>query len=254
MWKIVRLNFLLLMLFAVINVQAQPLPNPSQNEGSGAENNPYVPFFSAQKKYTITFQPMQMFNNGVRFDFEMRLKDGPAWLQFGPTIYQINFYDDLDHPRYYYYHDKSEFQYYMLKWDDVNLREPHSKMIGGGLDVNYKRFFDIESMFYAAVGLSYSHFNVKYIERVWNTFIEDGLQFKKEALDFRNQSINRFGINCFFGFQPQFPLPFVVDIFGGFTWRLSFSDSDKPSFDKYRISYGHTGSVILMGIRFGFGI
>ena len=238
---IVRINVLLLFLLVVaINVQAQ-------------EDYLNTPYSLTQKKYTFTYQPMQMFNNGVRFDFEMRLKDGPGWLQFGPTIYQIKYIDDLDDPRYYYYHDKNEFKYYMLRWGDISFREPYTKMIGGGLNVNYKRFIDSESAFYYAAGLSYTHFNVKYIERVWKMFIEDGLQFHKEALEFRHQPINRIGANFFFGIQPKFNSPFVFDIFGGFTWRLSLSDSDKPPFDKYKYSYGYTGSVLLLGVRFGFG-
>jgi len=209
--------------------------------------------YSPSLKYTISFQPLQLFNNGARFDFEIRLKDGPGWLQFGPTIYQIKYIDNLEDPRYYYYRDGDIFEYYRLQWDQMNLREPHTKMIGGGINVNYKKFFEPERMFYYAAGLSYSHLNVEYIERVWKTFIEDGLEFHKEALEFRNQPINRIGANIFFGFQPPFTSPFVVDIYCGIALRLSLLDNDKPAFDKYKYSYGYTGSMLLLGIRFGFG-
>ena len=242
--KIIRVKLLLLLLCAVVNNVTATV----------AQEDIHFEPYTSQLKYTFAFQPLQMFNNGARFDFEIRLKDGNGWLQFGPTIYQIKYSDNLKDPSYYYYLNRDDFEYLMLKWGEINFREPYTKMIGGGLNVNYKKFFESDRMFYYATGLSYTHFNVEYIECVWKDFYEDDLQFLKEALEFRNQPINRIGANFFFGIQPPFISPFVIDIYCGIALRLSLLDSDKPSFDKYKYSYGYSGSILLFGVRFGFGL
>jgi hypothetical protein len=204
----------------------------------------------SQNRFTFAMQPFQWFNYGLRFDFETRLDDGPGWLQFGPSLY-INSDDDIDNPNYYY--DGNSY-HYMSRWNYGGLHEPFSKLRGGGLDVNYKRFINSERSFYFASGLSFTHFNIEYWGRGWKDYIEDGLQYHAYAMDYRTQKINRLGINTFFGYQMPTNDAFLFDIFWGLAYRQSFSDENKPSFNESMISYGYTGAVFLVGVRIGFGI
>jgi hypothetical protein len=210
------------------------------------------PYLSTQKKYTFAIQPFQWFNSCLRFDFEMRLGDGPGWLQFGPTIYYAdNKVNNLTHfyeGRNYYW----EIGYY--PWHS----EPLAKLKGGGLDVNYKRFLNPRRSFYMASGLSYTYFDINYygVTGTWNDYIEDGLLYHEytRKVGYHSQHINRVSINHYFGFQPPTRSAFLFDLFWGLSYRHCFMDKDKPSFDRSPFSYGYSGPAFMMGIRFGFGI
>jgi len=228
---------ILILCYLTITVQAQ----------ENKEND-----FPKQKKYTFTFQPLHVFNNSFRVDFEMRLKNGPGWLQFGANYYRRNIDENIDYPSHYYYLENDDYLFYYYRF--TFIREPYSNLIGGGLDINYKRYFEPKRTLYIATGLSYNYFNFKYIERNWIVFKEEDLQFEKMDYCFDNQQINRLGINCLIGFQPQVYKPFVIDFFWGFSLRYSISDENKPLFDQTMFSYGYSGLALLTGFKIGFGI
>lgn len=220
--------------------------------GQDTSDDPFYRYYAlTQKKYTFAFQPMQLFNLGWRFDFEMRHGDGPGWLQFGPAVYYKKNDDKKDEPHYFY--DGNDYRY-MDRYSHFDLRVPFSKIAGGGLDVNYKYFVNAPRSFYHAAGISYTRFKIDYWGMAWENYTEDGLQYHAYVLDYRTQHINRLGINAFFGCQVPARNAFLFDIFWGFAYRHSFSNKDKPSFNRTMLSYGHTGFVFLTGVRIGFGI
>ena len=224
--------------------------------GQDTSDDPLHQYYaSTQKKFTFAFQPLQLFNWGLRADFEMRLGNGPGWLQFGPAVYYKKYDNKNDDPHYIY--EGNGYRYYYNHFDDYHnfdLRVPFSKIMGGGLDVNYKYFLDVRRSFYNAAGLSFTRFNIDYWGMGWDNYVEDGLQYHAYALDYRTQHINRLGFNFFFGYQPPVSNAFLFDIFWGLAYRHSFSDKDKPSFNRNMFSYGHTGIVFLTGMRLGFGL
>ena len=223
------------MLIFILQVQAQDTsPDTSPKR-----------YAASQKKYTFAFQPMQWFNWAWRFDFEMRLGDGPGWLQFGPAVYSI--IKEIDSPHYLY-----EGKNYST--DHWHLREPFSKLRGGGLDVNYKRFLDPKRSCYVASGLSYTRLEIDYWGRIWESYTEDGLAYYSPKLGYHTRHLNRLGINALFGYQIPNRHAFLFDVFTGVTYRHSFAEKDKPSFNNHEISYGYTGFVFQLGIRLGFGI
>ncbi|MDR1172631.1 MAG: hypothetical protein LBL24_09275 [Bacteroidales bacterium] len=216
-----------------------------------ASDDPYCQrYASSQKKYTFAIQPMQFFNSALRFDYEMRLGDGPGWLQFGPAVY-CSFKGNANHPDYYY--DGDDYYHTGFLEGDI-IREPCSKIRGGGLDVNYKRFINPARSFYLAAGLSYACFGIRYWGRVWTDYTEDGLEYHEYGLDYRTQHINRLGINTYFGYQIPTRRAFLFDMFAGLAYRHSFAESGKQPFNKYMLSYGYTGAVFLTGVRIGFGL
>ncbi len=204
-----------------------------------------------QKKYTFAVQPMQMFNWSLRLDFEMRLGDGPGWLQFGPAVYYSPD-ETTENPRYYY-GDRGDY-YYSDEWIDVNMREPYSHMKGVGLDVNYKRYVNPARSIYFAGGLSYTYFKIKYWGRKWYDYVEDGLMYYEYGLIYRNQHINRVGINTYFGYQIPTRNAFLFDMFLGIAYRYSFYGQENPKFNETMISYGRRGFVFMTGVRIGFGL
>ena len=223
----------------------------AQNTSDGLSAKPSA---SSKFKFTFAAQPLQLANWCLRHDIEIRIGEGPGWLQFGPSLYfSIIGGVHTNKPKYYYSENDYHYRYNQDPYENSNLREPFSQLTGGGLDVNYKRFFD--RSFYLATGLSYTSLKIEYWGRTWDDYTEDGFQYHTYELDYRIQHINRLGINAFFGYQMPFKRGgFLLDAFIGFAYRLSFSDKERYSFNKYIISYGYTGLVPLAGVRVGFGV
>ena len=204
-----------------------------------------------QKRYTVTVQPMQLLRNSLRFDFEMRIDNGPGWLQIGPALYYIPQSDD---PDYGYLGNEYHRYYHYREYGEVSMIDPCSGMLGGGLDVNYKWFFDPKRTIYLLGGASYTHFTIRYWGWAWSDYVQDGLLYHEYVSGFRRQHINRFGLNGLFGFQIPSRHAFLVDMFVGFSYRHSMAEKNKPSFSTDVFSYGYTGLVFVTGLRFGIGI
>ena len=228
----------------LLSVWAVTLQVHAQTASVTTENKRYA---LTQKKVTFAIQPLQAFNNGLRYDVEVRLGDGPGWLQFGPAFY----YNKPSNDNNYYYYEGGNYyrNWYMLHW-----REPYSELKGLGLDINYKHFLDARRSFYMAAGLSYTRFDIKYLSKTWIDYIEDGLVYYEFGEGYNKQHIDRFGINNFVGYQIPVRSAFLFDVFGGFSIRYAVSDENKPSFDNDVFSYGYSGIVMLIGFRIGFGI
>jgi len=220
---------------------------PAQSASDNTETKRYA---HTQKRFTFTIQPLHAFSNCLRYDFEFRLGNGPGWLQLGPALY-FNSRDNKSGDTDYYYEGNNYYRGFFKNWQ---WREPYSKLQGIGLDINYKHFLDARRSLYFAVGVSYTRFNIKYWSREWQDFSEDGLMYTQYGERYNTQYINRYGINNFIGYQIPARHAFLVDFFGGYAIRFSFADDDKPSFNKYMLSYGYSGIVAMFGIRLGFGI
>jgi opacity protein-like surface antigen len=186
-----------------------------------------------KKKYTIATHPLYWFNSGMRFDFEMRIKDTPAWIQIGAIGYLV--------PRT----DREYNRWVMISGDEFN------HLLGGGLELNYKRFFNKKESWYFAGGCSYSRYNIDYIDKYWYSYIEDGLEYHTSKFGLLTQKIDKIGISTFLGYQKPKPA-FLFDVFVGLGYRYSFKGDDtaKP-FDGSMISLGYKGVVFITGVRFG---
>jgi len=235
-----RVCFLLLLLLWTVTLHVHP-----QGVSGNTENKRYA---QTQKKFTFAVQPLQLFNNSLRYDFDIRLGNGPGWLQFGPAIY---FSQDNNTNRPNYYYDGKDYFHNGFNW---HWREPYSELKGFGLDLNYKHYLDARRSFYFAAGFSYARFDIKYWGRAWKDYLEDGLTYLEYTEEYRTQQINRFGVNNFVGYQIPVRGAFLFDVFGGYAVRFARSDDDKPSFNEDMFSYGYSGIVALIGFRIGFGI
>ena len=207
-----------------------------------AQQTPGERYARSQKKYTFTFQPFQLFNSGLKFDFEVRLGDGPGWLQFSPAVYYAT-KDEYDHYDRYY---NQNFCF--------ACREPYSKLSGGGLDVNYKHFLNPRRTFYMAAGVTCTIFYLDYWGDAWNDYTEDGLSYHGYEYGLHTQHINRVGINYYLGYQIPTRRAFMYDMFWGLSYRHSYSDKNKLSFNDNMFSYGYSGVVFIAGVRIGIGL
>ena len=205
-------------------------------------------YLLTQKKITFAIQPFQLFNNCLRSDIEIRLGNGPGWLQFGSTIYYADY--EKDKPDHFYGGENYVYKRYSM------FRESYSKLKGGGLDINYKRFINPNRSFYTATGLSYTYFDINYYGAYgkWNDYTEDGLPYHEYVytVGYHSQHINRVSINQYWGFQVPTRSAFLFDFFWGLSYRYCFIDKDKPSFNRSPFSYGYSGPTFMTGIRLGF--
>jgi opacity protein-like surface antigen len=186
------------------------------------------------KKYTIATHPFYGLNSGVRFDFEMRIKNTPSWIQIGTAGYLV--------PR----RDEEKYnQWVTITGDELN------SLLGGGLELNYKYFFNNSESLYVAGGCSYSRYNIEYIDKYWDSYIEHGLEYRMSKFGILNQKIDKFGINTYFGYQIPKPT-FLFDMFVGLGYRYSLrSNIVANPFDNGMISFGYKGVVFITGVRFG---
>jgi hypothetical protein len=194
------------------------------------------------KRYTVAWQPLFLFNNALRLDFETRIKDKPAWLQISPAIYLVKKKNRYMSP-YGYAHDD-----YYLSLSGDHLRH----MFGASLEVSYKYFFTRKESFYLSGGGSYAHHDIHYDGYQWESYMEDGLQYLRRKHGDINQKINKLGLNALVGYQIPNSGYFLFDMFLGAGYRKSFrSNPDARTYDSDIIAYGYTGFSFITGIRFG---
>ena len=218
---------------------------------SFAQDTSVKPYELTQKKFTFAVQPLQIFNWCLRHDIDMRIGKGPINLQFGPALYYSLIGGSKNKPNYFYY-DGNEYYHsdFIFDW----FREPFSDLLGGGMDINCKLFIDKRRSHYFSAGISYTRLNIKYWGKGWHDYFEDGLLYHEYAPDYYNQQINRLGFNAYFGYQIPQRNAFHLDLFWGLAYRRSYSEKDKPSFNRGMISYGYTGVIFQTGVRIGFGL
>jgi hypothetical protein len=185
------------------------------------------------KRFTVATQPLYIFNNAIRLDFEMRIKNTPSWIQISPVGYLLPALNE----------DNTE--YWTFSGEEL------SSLRGGGLELNYKYFFNKKESFYVAAGGSYTHYNIGYSDYYMDKYIEDGLVYYMYKYGDMKQQINKWGLNTYIGYQIPTPT-FLFDMFVGLGYRYSHKNNDVGNqFDGSMISFGYTGAVFLTGVRFG---
>jgi hypothetical protein len=185
-----------------------------------------------EKKYSIASQPLYHFNSGVRFDFEMRIKDTPSWIQISPSGFWM--------PRAH-----RDYNYWTMISGDLNY------LLGAGLELNYKYFFNRKESWYFAGGCSYTNYNIEYAGEYWNSYSEDGLVYHVKEHGSMKQGINKLGLNTYIGYQLPTPT-FLFDMFAGLGYRYSFRNNNMADpFNDGMLSFGYRGVVFITGVRLG---
>jgi hypothetical protein len=217
-------NKILFAVFAVMSLSA----GMAQNGYPVEDRYPHL-----KKNYTIATHPFYFFNGGVRFDLEKRIANTPAWVQIGVTGHL------LSRETRHYNH------WYLISGDEMNY------LLGGGLDLNYKRFVNRKESFYFAGGCSYSYYNIEHAGKSLRSYEEDGLLYYTYDYGNIKQNINKLGLSAFIGYQSPKPT-FLFDMFAGIGYRYSFRKHQHAGlFNSGMLSLGYRGLVFVAGIRFG---
>jgi hypothetical protein len=191
-----------------------------------------------RKQYTIAIQPLYLYNLGWRLDFEQRIPDSPAWIQIGAAVNSMPRTTLNGVPR-------NDNEWVLINGDEL------SRLIGGGLYLNYKYFFDRKETWYWSGGCSYSHYNIEYFDKYMRSYTEDDLVYYTYDDKKFKQNINKIGLSTYIGYQSPRPT-FLFDIYMGAGYKHSFySDPDGRRFNQGMIGLGYRGFVFITGVRFG---
>jgi hypothetical protein len=189
---------------------------------------------AAVYKNNLGLQPLYLFNQGMRIDYERQLNDPHHWLQMSATGYYA---DDTDYSGIA-----------TLLFGDDRIK----KLSGAGVEVNYKYFFLKRRFLYVSAGVSHRYFHTLSHAFGYASYHEDGLTFYRLNYGLQSQDFNRVGFNSCFGVQTSPYKRFFVDGYVGLGLCRSFYDRDGYYPDPANINgLSYSGLTFTVGMRAG---
>jgi hypothetical protein len=218
-----NMNKILIVAFVAMSISTLR----AQNNVNLTEKYPHL-----EKNYTVAVHPLYLFNGGLRLDFEKRIDNTPAWIQIGATGYHLARHTGRSN---YWYRPSGEYNY----------------LAGGGLDLNYKRFYNRKETLYYSAGGAFTHYYIEYSGKHLRSYDEDGLTYYMYKYGNQKQKINKLGLNMYLGYQSPRP-SFLFDMFVGIGYRYSFRSYGKNElYENGMIALGYRGFVVTAGVRLG---
>ncbi len=170
---------------------------------------------------SITLVPQYLFINGIRIDFERRIKNR-HWLQVCPQIY--------------------------LRENSLGIfSASYDKLVGAGVLLYHKIYLnqeiDKQHGLYFSYGGGYNYYSLTY------SYGSPKTTGKTE--------INAISGHMIVGLQMVIHERILLDIFTGLSHTYSFKDLDKNNTKSYKfnsssVDYGYSGSSLLLGVKLGF--
>lgn len=170
----------------------------------------------------ITFVPQYLIKNGIRIDYDIRLKSR-HWLQVAPQFYL----------REHAPSSPGDHAYDFNKLAGTGLHLYHRYYPGGGPG---------KDGVYISYGLTWQYFHLLYDEKILTNSIE------------RYAHIHKWGGEVNIGLIALLTDHLIFDIYAGLGTRHAFmrSDADKArQFNGLFTDYGYSGNLINLGIRIG---
>lgn len=188
--------------------------------GNTPEEPSGIGIFS-ESRQIISFVPQYLLNNGLRFDYDVKITDR-HWLQFSPMVfYREN--KTENHERHY----------------DLN------RLSGAGIHA-YHRFYPHKgfghSSFYISYGVAYQNYHILY--DAWE---------ERDLME-KYSRINKYGIDVIIGTYTHLQNNFILDFYAGLGFRhsaLSSNAENPETFKNSYFEYGYSGNIMLLGLRIG---
>ncbi len=201
-------------------------------------------------KNAISFVPQYAIINGIRIDYERRIKNGNNWLVIAPTFF-------LDANNYSY----SNYNHYSYSYPSNSLYN-YETMVGVGVNLYYKSFVYESNKINAVSGLprasiyisagpNYQHLSLTSSEEVAVPSIHNGnTHYQLETKEI-TRTINRFGAIGNVGYQFAFGR-FLLDAYLGVALKYSTENGSliKAS-DADWIDLDYSGILLDGGLRVG---
>ncbi len=169
-----------------------------------------------QPTNAISFVPQYAFFNGIRIDYEKRIKNTDHWLVIAPQ-----FFLDAANTNYYNSRSNSYDNYESMTGIGINLY--YKSIVYKSNKVNWKSGLPRHSL-YLSAGPNYQHFTLTNTEEVAVPYIEDGTTYYKFDVQEVKKSINRFGGIGNVGWQLAFDR-FLLDLYLGVAIKYSMDEN-----------------------------
>lgn len=184
--------------------------------------------------HSLAVQPLYIFNQGVRVDYERQLSSPYHWLQVSG--------------KGYYMHRADDAGLLTLLFGDDRIET----LSGAGAELNYKYFFLKRRHLYVSAGLSYGYVHTKLHGVDFSGFREDDLTLYRPHYRLQSQDFNRAGFNTFFGIQTSPYRRFFVDVYAGVGYARSFYDRSRYYPDTGNMNgLSYSGPTVTAGVRIG---
>lgn len=183
--------------------------------------------------YTITVQPLYLFNGGLGLDIEKKIKHN-KWIQLSISGYYLGERDSG------------------YSWGTSNSDgDDFTALKGFGVGAGYKSFFN-NSLFYYKAGMSYTYYNVSYLGGEFYPFEENGLTFWEFEYKTQKEQYNKLNGNICLGLQTA-PVKgrFVLDFYAGVAYSYSFYGDKNAPFTEKVYEFGYRGFQPIGGIKLG---
>lgn len=194
--------------------------------------------------FGVAIMPQYAFASTMRFDFDFTLKNKNV-LTVAPlfsfarnssllfsgensTYYDDDYYED-DYPQ------------------DISLT-------GGGVKLVFRHFFGDfinNSGAYVGGGLHYRYSHVKYKINDWMNTTEDGDEYIVYGTTSNRDDFNQFGVDFLLGYQLLLGDNIFGDVFAGWGFRISDSDSEDTYWNETIFDLAYSGYTPLVGFRLG---
>lgn len=177
-----------------------------------------------------SFVPQYLINRGIRIDVEKQISPR-SFIQFCPQFYLGQQKDSNDNDIYY-----NDYDYAQDDYDNV---------IGGALNIYHKVFANdnfLRNGLYFSYGLSYSYFEIDYLD----TYLDNTIN--------ASGTIHKYGGDLLLGYQFFFKDKLSIDLYTGVGTRFSEMDTNAENTDRFNrnyFSYNYNGNLLHLGFRIG---
>ena len=169
------------------------------------------------KRYTVAIAPLQLINNGFKFDFEGELRHRQGeWLQTSLIAYIA----PPRERRYSYYYGRSDGN---NRWTYNSGGDSYSKMWGVGTSLLFKKMLHRRG-WYFSTGIKFEFYSVEANRWGMYPFTEDGLTFYEEGIKRHKQLYFKPTLQFNIGKHFAVSRRCFFDIYVGVSYSYSFYD------------------------------
>ncbi|VAW27492.1 hypothetical protein MNBD_BACTEROID06-735 [hydrothermal vent metagenome] len=191
----------------------------------------------------LSFVPQYAIANGIRIDYERRIKNGNTWIVVAPML----FIDNSNNS--YYYNDGSYASYETMTGGGVNVY--FKNIVYKSNKINWKSGLPRHSL-YLSAGPSYQRFTLTNTEEVAVPFIDNGITYYQFDVQDVKKPINRYGAVADVGWQLAFDR-FLLDLYLGVAFKYSTGEGGAIIRTPYSgwIDIDYSGILLDGGLRLG---
>lgn len=190
----------------------------------------------------LSFVPQYAILNGLRVDYERRIKNGNHWIVMAPT-----FFLDASNNNYYYDDDYSSYETMV----GVGINLYYKSIVYKSNRINVKSGLPRHSLYFSA-GPNYQYFSLTNTEEIAVPFVDNGITYYEFDLQDIKKTINRFGAIANVGWQLAFGR-FMLDLYLGVAVKYSTGEGGgiiKTNYAEWT-DLDYSGILLDGGVRVG---